>query len=49
MLKIGYSHYELKEAEKARAVLQKLLEQYPDSTEAGQARNLLKRINKSGG
>lgn len=49
MLKIGYSHYELKEADKARAVLQQLVQQYPDSTEAGQARNLLKRINKNGG
>ncbi len=49
MLKIGYSHYELKEADKARAVLKQLLEQYPDSTEAGQANNLLKRINKNGG
>ncbi len=49
MLKIGYSHYELKEADKARNVLQQLVEKYPDSTEAGQARNLLKRINKNGG
>lgn len=49
MLKIGYSHYELKEADKARTVLQQLVQKYPDSTEAGQARNLLKRINKNGG
>lgn len=49
MLKIGYSHYELKEADKARAVLEQLVRQYPDSTEAGQARNLLKRINKNAG
>lgn len=49
MLKIGYSHYELKEAEKAREVLEQLVQKYPDSTEAGQARNLLKRINKNGG
>ncbi len=49
MLKIGYSHYELKEADQARSVLQQLVQQYPDSTEAGQARNLLKRINKNGG
>jgi tol-pal system protein YbgF len=46
MLKMGYSHYELKEPEQARKVLQRLIEQYPDSTEAGQGRNLLKRINK---
>ena len=49
MLKIGYSHYELKEADKARSVLEQLVQQYPDSTEAGQARNLLKRINKNAG
>jgi len=49
MLKIGYSHYELKEPEQARKVLEQLLQQYPDSTEAGQGRNLLKRINKNGG
>jgi len=49
MLKIGYSHYELKEPEQARKVLEQLLQQYPDSTEAGQARNLLKRINKNAG
>ena len=49
MLKIGYSHYELKEADKARTVLEQLVQQYPDSTEAGQARNLLKRINKNAG
>jgi tol-pal system protein YbgF len=49
MLKIGYSHYELKEADKARAVLEQLMQQFPDSTEAGQARNLLKRINKNAG
>lgn len=49
LLKMGYSHYELKEAGKARDVLQQLVEKYPDSTEAGQARNLLKRINKNGG
>jgi len=49
MLKIGYSHYELKEPDQARKVLEQLLQQYPDSTEAGQGRNLLKRINKNGG
>lgn len=49
MLKMGYSHYELKEADQARAVLEQLVQQYPDSTEAGQARNLLKRINKNAG
>lgn len=49
MLKMGYSHYELKEYEPARQVLEELIQQYPDSTEAGQARNLLKRINKNAG
>ncbi|HEX9803158.1 MAG TPA: tol-pal system protein YbgF [Gammaproteobacteria bacterium] len=49
MLKVGYSHYELKEAEQARAVLEQLVQQFPDSTEAGQARNLLKRINRNAG
>lgn len=47
MLKVGYSHYELKEADQARAVLEQLVQQFPDSTEAGQARNLLKRINRN--
>lgn len=49
MLKMGYSHYELKEFDIARQVLNNLIQQYPDSTEAGQARNLLKRINKNAG
>jgi tol-pal system protein YbgF len=49
MLKVGYSHYELKEADQARAVLEQLVQQFPDSTEAGQARNLLKRINRNAG
>lgn len=49
MLKMGYSHYELKEYEPARQVLEELIQQYPDTTEAGQASNLLKRINKNAG
>jgi tol-pal system protein YbgF len=49
MLKMGYSHYELKEFDMARQVLNDLVQQYPKSTEAGQARNLLKRINKNAG
>jgi tol-pal system protein YbgF len=49
MLKMGYSYYELKEPDQARKILEQLLQQYPDSTEAGQARNLLKRIDKNAG
>lgn len=44
MLKIGYCHYELKDYKNARLSLDKLIQQYPKSTEAGQAKNLLKKI-----
>ncbi len=49
MLKIGYSYQELKQYAKAEAVLKRLIELYPDSTEAGQARNQLKRLKNRGG
>jgi len=49
MLKIGYSYQELKRTEDARRMMEKLIELYPDSTEAGQARNQLKRLKQSGG
>ena len=41
MLKIGYSWNELKQPEKAKPVLEQLLREFPNSTEAGQARQLL--------
>jgi len=44
MLKISYSYYELKDLNKADMNLQRLIKSYPDSTEAGQARNLLKKV-----
>lgn len=44
MLKISYSYYELNEPHKAEINLQRLIAAYPKSTEAGQGRNLLKKI-----
>lgn len=44
MLKIGYSHFELGETEKARATLEQLVAAYPQTTEAGQAQNLLQKM-----
>lgn len=44
MLKIGYSHYELGDMNAARQVLGELVGMYPDTTEAGQAKALLKQI-----
>jgi tol-pal system protein YbgF len=44
MLKIGYSQYELKDYAAAEASLQRLLQAYPGTTEAGQAQNLLQKI-----
>lgn len=49
MLKIGYSYQELNKDEQAEQTLKRLIELYPDSTEAGQARNQLKRLKKRGG
>ena len=44
MLKISYSYYELKDLKKAESSLQQLINTYPNSTEAGQGRNLLKKV-----
>lgn len=44
LLKIGYSHYELKDYDRAKASLEQLLQSYPGTTEAGQAENLLQKI-----
>ena len=44
MLKIAYSYYELKNYAEAQAMLEKLLADYPNTTEAGQAQNLLQKI-----
>jgi tol-pal system protein YbgF len=49
MLKIGYSQHELKQDDAAKKTLDQLIKLYPDSTEAGQARNLLKQIRKRAG
>jgi tol-pal system protein YbgF len=44
MLKIGYSYYELKDYPQAQSILEQLIGSYPDTTESGQARNLLQKI-----
>lgn len=44
MLKIGYSQYELKNYAAAEQSLRQLIKQYPGTTEAGQAENLLQKI-----
>jgi len=44
LLKIGYSQYELKNYAAARESLERLIANYPGTTEAGQARNLLRKI-----
>jgi len=44
ILKISYSYYELKDLKNAETNLQHLIKTYPKSTEAGQARDLLKKI-----
>ena len=49
LLKIGYSYQELKRGEESRRMMEQLIQLYPDSTEAGQARNQLKRLKQSGG
>jgi tol-pal system protein YbgF len=49
MLKIGYSEYELKNTQAAQASLERLIQTYPGTTEAGQAQNLLKKIRLKGG
>jgi tol-pal system protein YbgF len=49
MLKIGYSYQELKRSKESKQMMERLIELYPDSTEAGQARNQLRRMKKSGG
>jgi tol-pal system protein YbgF len=49
MLKIGYSYQELNRSQDSRRIMERLIELYPDSTEAGQARNQLRRMSKDGG
>lgn len=44
LLKIGYSYNEMKDYKNVKATLNKLIKQYPKSTEAGQAKKLLKKI-----
>ena len=48
MLKIGYSYQELKKSAESKRMMEQLIKLYPDSTEAGQARNQLRRMKKSG-
>ncbi|MCK9532025.1 MAG: tol-pal system protein YbgF [Gammaproteobacteria bacterium] len=48
LLKIGYSHNELGDRAAATRVLNELVKRYPDSTEAGQARNLLGQFRREG-
>ena len=43
-LKKAYCYYELSEKDKAREVLNNLLKTYPNTTEAGQAKHLLKTL-----
>lgn len=47
MLKIGYSQYELNDNKDAITILDELIKSYPGTTEAGQAQNLLRRIQQS--
>jgi tol-pal system protein YbgF len=44
MLKIGYSHHQLQAYKPARDILERLIADYPGTTEASQARNLLQKI-----
>ncbi len=46
LLKIGYSQFELKSFAKAEDVLNKLIQTYPGTTEAGQAESLLRKIRQ---
>lgn len=48
MLKIGYSHNELGDKAAATSMLNELVKRYPNSTEAGQARNLLQQLRREG-
>ena len=44
MLKVGYSHYKLKNIKAAQNSFNKVLKTYPGTTEAGQAQKMLKEI-----
>ena len=44
LLKIAYSQFELKSYAKSKAVLERLIQTYPGTTESGQAENLLQKI-----
>jgi len=46
MLKIGYIHHEQREWDQARDILNRLIEQYPGSTEARLARQRLDRMGR---
>jgi tol-pal system protein YbgF len=46
MLKIGYSHYKLKNTQAARNSFNQVIKTYPGTTEAGQAKKMLKEIKR---
>ena len=48
LLKIGYTHYELKQWELARAALTQVQEQYPNSTLARLAESRLRSMRLEG-
>lgn len=48
MLKIGYCYNELKDTAAARKALEQLVKEFPDSSEAAQARKLLDSLKKQG-
>ena len=48
LLKIGYTHYELKQWDQARAALTQVQEQYPDTTLARLAGSRLRSMKLEG-
>ncbi|MFT7531829.1 MAG: TolA-binding protein, partial [Gammaproteobacteria bacterium] len=48
LLKIGYTHYELKQWDQARAALTQVQEQYPGTTVARLAENRLRSMRVEG-
>ncbi len=49
LLKVGYCNYELKQMDQARAALQKVVHDYPDTTAARLAQQRLDRMTQEGG
>ena len=48
MLKLGFTHYELKEWDKARKILEEVVQKYPKSSAARLAKTRLQRMQKEG-